>query len=438
MVPEVPLDEYLRTFRYIPPSEPGETTMRGEAEPLQTEAAVMDAAALESAEETVTEDTEAVSAKEDVRDRIGLEEPTSEEEERRDRPRFLDFTEPATPANQAEPPAPAIAGPSFLGLNHAPEVDAPPVAGTEPPAESHDRAWTWVAVAALLAVVVLGALEWRAQGNAIGNVPVEGIKAKLQNAWRSYKRASETSGTSAPKTPKALAPVEDQPKPQPQGGPASSNPPSASSTEKSASSDTSPQETNPKTTQSENPQNTAEREPARPDVPNRVAQPISSGGTEATPAKNASQPLTRSKASSDTPAPAIKSAPGAEELAKANNASDSAAAAAWLQKATDKGNPEAPVRLAEIYAKGDGVPRSCQQALALLRTAAAKRNVQACNRLAAMYSSGACVQKDLVKAYRWLSSALAADPNNRWALQNRDLIWQQMTPEERAAEPSLQ
>jgi hypothetical protein len=32
--------------------------------------------------------------------------------------------------------------------------------------------------------------------------------------------------------------------------------------------------------------------------------------------------------------------PGAEEVTKANNASDSAAAAAWLWKATAKGNPE--------------------------------------------------------------------------------------------------
>ena len=37
-----------------------------------------------------------------------------------------------------------------------------------------------------------------------------------------------------------------------------------------------------------------------------------------------------------------------------------------------------------------------------------------------------------MKAYRWLSSALAADPNSHWAQQNRDVIWQQMTPEERA------
>ena len=122
---------------------------------------------------------------------------------------------------------------------------------------------------------------------------------------------------------------------------------------------------------------------------------------------------------------------GAEEMAKANNASDSAAEAAWLWKATAKGNPDAPVRLADMYAKGDGVPRSCEQAMVLLKTAATKQNALARNRLASMYSSGTCVQRNRVEAYRWLVSALDANPNSDWARQNRTLLWQQMTPEER-------
>jgi len=68
----------------------------------------------------------------------------------------------------------------------------------------------------------------------------------------------------------------------------------------------------------------------------------------------------------------------------------------------------------------------------LLKTAAGKENARARNRLAAMYSTGTCVQRNRVQAYHWLSSALAADPNSQWAQQNRDVIWQQMTPEERA------
>jgi hypothetical protein len=42
------------------------------------------------------------------------------------------------------------------------------------------------------------------------------------------------------------------------------------------------------------------------------------------------------------------------------------------------------------------------------------------------------VQRNRVEAYRWFSSALGANPNSRRAQDNRDLLWQQMTPEERA------
>ncbi len=120
-------------------------------------------------------------------------------------------------------------------------------------------------------------------------------------------------------------------------------------------------------------------------------------------------------------------------MSKVKNASDAAAQAAWLWKATAKGNPDAPVELADMYIKGSGVPRSCEQAMVLLKTAAEKENARARNRLAAMYSTGNCVQRNRVEAYRWLSSALAANPSSQWAQQNRDLMWQQMTPDERVA-----
>lgn len=114
------------------------------------------------------------------------------------------------------------------------------------------------------------------------------------------------------------------------------------------------------------------------------------------------------------------------------DARDSAAAAAWLWKATSRGNPVAPVRLAEMYIKGQGVPRSCEQALVLLRSAATKESAPARNRLAALYANGTCVARDRVKAYELMSSALAADPGSEWAKENRQQLWNQMTPPERA------
>lgn len=121
-------------------------------------------------------------------------------------------------------------------------------------------------------------------------------------------------------------------------------------------------------------------------------------------------------------------------LAKATNANGGTANALWLRKATAKGNPDAPVDLANQYLRSDGVPRGCEKAMLLLKTAAAKRNVRALNRLASMYEVGTCVERNRVQAYRWLSSALAVDPNNYWAQQNRDLIWRQMTLREQIQE----
>ena len=138
-----------------------------------------------------------------------------------------------------------------------------------------------------------------------------------------------------------------------------------------------------------------------------------------------------SRAQGQPKVPAKQTVPGAEEMTKARNASDAAAEGVWLWKATAKGNPDAPLQLAELYVSGNGVPRSCEQAVVLLKTAATKDNARACSRLASMYANGTCVSRDRVKAYRWLTAALAADPNRPGAQQDRDLLWQQMTPEER-------
>jgi TPR repeat protein len=104
-----------------------------------------------------------------------------------------------------------------------------------------------------------------------------------------------------------------------------------------------------------------------------------------------------------------------------------------LRSAMLDGDPDAPLRLANMYLEGKEVPRSCDQAVKVLEIAAAKPNVRARNRLAALYAIGSCVQHDRVQAYHWLLSALAVDPDDPWAQQNRDLTWRQMTQDERNA-----
>ncbi len=177
-----------------------------------------------------------------------------------------------------------------------------------------------------------------------------------------------------------------------------------------------------------------------------VKTPNQNGAPNANPeARVAGEPQASPKPAPTNPAPqetgpprenqqaasVQKKVPGSQEVARAENSRATYSKSVWLWKATARGNPDAPVQLADLYIKGDGVPRSCEQALVLLKTAALKDNVRACNRLAFLYSVGICTRRSRVQAYRWLHAALTVEPNNQWAQQNRDLIFQQMTPEEK-------
>jgi hypothetical protein len=463
MVPEIPLDEYVKNFRYLPPAEPAEITMRGDPEVLRTEApAVSDVSPTVPPKVTNAADVDLISATEDIDERLGLGESAPDtDDERPNRPRFLDFNEPAQP-EKAEVPAPAKVGPSFLEVGDKPPVAAPTPDGTEAAIPRGDR-WTWVAVAALLGFVALGVLEWRSQVNQTNHGPVEVLTMKLRNIWRGTSPTPEAERAAEASITKPAAQIEDQSKPQPQDQPvpANSNAPSsamasnppASDANPSASVTSSPQstpsvnETKPPAGQkiaaptlnasADTAQSAAEQKPTQPKPtppPNSSKAVIASENIDVVQTSTAKpKPKAQAAQEGDSGIAAKKPVPGQEEMAKAKDASDAAAAAAWLWKATAKGNPDAPARLADMYVKGDGVPRSCEQALVLLQAAAAKENAPARTRLAEMYNSGTCVQRNLVKAYRWLSAALAADPNSHWALRNRDLIWQQLTPEERAA-----
>ena len=67
---------------------------------------------------------------------------------------------------------------------------------------------------------------------------------------------------------------------------------------------------------------------------------------------------------------------------------DSAIAARWLWKSVGKENPQAAVLLADLYARGDGVSRSCDQARMLLVAAAKKGSADAGARLRNLEAGG--------------------------------------------------
>jgi TPR repeat protein len=73
----------------------------------------------------------------------------------------------------------------------------------------------------------------------------------------------------------------------------------------------------------------------------------------------------------------------AEKYLKGNQGTprDSGEAAQWLWKAVGKGNPAATMALSDLYLRGDGVPKSCDQARLLLEAAARKGATDAAEKL---------------------------------------------------------
>ena len=92
---------------------------------------------------------------------------------------------------------------------------------------------------------------------------------------------------------------------------------------------------------------------------------------------------------------------------------------------------DALVANAEKYLYGRGVPQNCDRALSSLRAAAARQNSRARSLLGTMYATGHCVGRDLPNAYRWFALASRENADNMWVQRNLEMIWREMTPQER-------
>ena len=85
----------------------------------------------------------------------------------------------------------------------------------------------------------------------------------------------------------------------------------------------------------------------------------------------------------------------------------------------------------EKYLYGRGVPEDCARAQRNLQIGAKQSNSKAQTLLGAMYATGHCVNRDLPTAYRWFAKALHGDPSNSRVQRDLEVLWKQMTPEER-------
>jgi hypothetical protein len=145
--------------------------------------------------------------------------------------------------------------------------------------------------------------------------------------------------------------------------------------------------------------------------PSESDLPPQSPTTQKSAAETAGIPPARTSAQGEgraqppTPAQAVKlasdaqhSAPqadGSQELSLAerylegtNGPRDTTTAARWLWKAVSKQNTRADMLLADLYARGDGVAKSCDQARLLLTAASEKGDSQAAQRLRNLESGG--------------------------------------------------
>jgi hypothetical protein len=126
-------------------------------------------------------------------------------------------------------------------------------------------------------------------------------------------------------------------------------------------------------------------------------QPQTTSRPDQTPkAARASSPRVVSVAANSS-VPAANDQNGEEELTTAEKylnrsnyggAHDNQQAAQWLWKAVGKGNLTATITLSDLYLRGDGVPKSCDQARLLLVAAARKGMASAADRLRNLQAFG--------------------------------------------------
>jgi hypothetical protein len=194
--------------------------------------------------------------------------------------------------------------------------------------------------------------------------------------------------------------------------------------------------------------------------------PISTSAPEAAPAiPNASTPLEKPESVADLPAsPPPSSAPpvpspvalppapqseaaprtakpdqSASNQAQATHGEAPQAESRVPQSTESQVQKPSPVRFSadqleaegEKYLYGTGVPVNCDRAQKNLFAAAGQSNAKAYSVLGTMYATGHCTDRDLPLAYHWFAKALQQDPGNTRLQRDLQVLWSQMSTDER-------
>jgi zinc ribbon protein/Sel1 repeat-containing protein len=303
----------------------------------------------------------------------------------------------------SEPPPP-VSGPSFLGLNDAPSRigygdssrDVTYLFEDEQPRRTY---WRFT----LVLIILLGCA-------GLG--------------WLEYTRSGKSWTAPWSKGP-AESPIQaSQPAPEEQNPAAAVQPPADSSAP------------------AQKPENAPSAAPPAP------------APTPGQPAPAENQSATKEPAAGSQNPPEAQAAAGTkQEKAESASAekSPSESGSSDEREATEPAKPARPEKLAkskpkpvpvtsaddtlvanaEKYLYGRGVPQNCDRALSSLRAAAERENLRARSLLGTMYATGHCVPRDLPNAYRWFALASRENADNMWVQRNLEMIWREMTPQER-------
>jgi hypothetical protein len=271
-----------------------------------------------------------------------------------------------------------VHGPSFLGLSDDPREDSSYEDDEEP---RRGRAGLITVVVLLIAAAGVLGWQWRHQGFP-------------------FNRITTSSNPPAP----AAVPVPD----------ASQNPETPGADKSAAGSVDQP--------------GTAPESGTPADSSAKLGEGQTQETAAASPSPDQAAPADKAVSAEASPAASV---PPKSRVKKPNPAKAPAAAPA-VETASLAPAPDADLELAgERYLYGTGLPQNCTRAESSLGTAAAHGNSKAETVLGTMYATGHCVGRDLPAAYRWFARALHQDPQNSRISDDLQVLWRQMTPQEK-------
>ena len=329
---------------------------------------------------------------------------------------------------RTEPPPQSpqsLSGPSFLGLSGPPR-------GTEDVTylfeEEQPKRTYWRFVLLLLILGVVGGLAW---------VRYTGSGRSWIASWVNQRPTAPVQAVQQPPTSTAPGQAVQQPPPPTTPAQNSAPPPQQPAAGTPANGQVGAQNppANPPKETDLTPSTTESTASAPGQAP---PNPASAAPQEQPSSKN--QPSTNNVEAANKPAEPspTETKPGKNEAPTDQPDTSEEAVAAKEKPARVKPAPvptvnpdDALVENAEKYLYGRGVSENCDRALVSLRAAADRENARARSLLGTMYATGHCVPKDLPNAYRWFALASRQQSDNMWIQRNLEMIWREMTPQER-------